>query len=269
MPEIEANNQAAPAAEAPATTGQASTAGNEGTTSDPEGATNQPPTTSAAPGKSEFDVQKSYAELRREFTKRTQHEKELMTRLAAMEESFQKQAELLARATEEPFNPDTFKQTWETQGPKALDPYIQKREQALQSKYDKQLADMQTQMMQDRIQLNLALRRGDEETYPDFHALEPVMNDIAASDNCPVDLTKPIGEVLDALYKLAREANTGDALKQAEKIGAKNKEAELAKEAQTAVAGGGKHQGVTTPDFSKMSVADMRKQFVSKFGEAE
>jgi len=269
MPDDMTNTPAASAETPVSTPEHAAQTGDVSSASTPEGALNQPPTKVAAAGKPEINYQKRYEDLHRDYTRRTQHEKEVMTRLQVMEESFQKQAELLAKATEEPFNPDAFKQTWDTQGPKALDPYIQKREQALQSKYDKQLGEMQTQMMADRIQLNLALRRGDEETYPDFQVLEPTMNELAASDDCPVDLTKPINEVLDALYKLARDANAGDAIKEAEKTGAKNKEAELAKEAQTAVAGGGKHQGVTTTDFSKMSVADMRKQFVSKFGEAE
>ena len=268
MPDEAANNLQTSAPGTPGTE-QVQQTGSEAGASTPESSAKQPPTTSTQTGQVDFDVRKSYEELRKEFTRRTQHEKELMSRLSAMEESAKQQAELLAKATEEPYNPDVFMETWKAQGPKALDPYIQKRDAAIRADYDKRLSEIQQKTMQQDITLNLALRRGDEENYPDFHSLEGVMNDIATAESCPVDLTKPIPEVLDALYKLAKEQHSIEAIKQAEKLGAQNKEQELAKEAATAVAGGGKHQGVTSPDFSKMSVSDMRKHLISKIGEAE
>jgi len=270
MPEDISNTPAASAVPETGATPEHATQPDDGSyTSAPEGASNQPPTKAPFTGKPEINYQKRYEDLHRDYTRRTQHEKEVMTRLQVMEESFQKQAELLAKATEEPFNPETFKQSWETQGPKALDSYYQKREQALRQEYDKRLTEQSQQSKATEIKLTLAMRRGDEESYPNFHDLEPVMNEIAASEDCPVDLSRPIDDVLDALYKLARESHSVDAIKAAEGIGAKNKEKELAKEAATAVAGGGKHQGVTSPDFAKLSSEKMREQLVSKYGVAE
>src|SRR6185369_6284989 len=138
--EIVTNTPAASAApETAATPEHAEQPGNVSSTSALEVSLNKPPTKTEQPGIPEVNYRKRYEDLQRDYTRRTQHEKEVMNRLQVMEESFQKQAELLARATEEPFNPERFKQDLETQGPKALDSYYQKREQTLQQRYDKEI----------------------------------------------------------------------------------------------------------------------------------
>lgn len=209
------------------------------------------------PAQPVFDVQKSYDELRKEFTRRTQHEAEMVRKLQSIEEYNQRLAEQLAKATEKPFNIEQFKRDWETHGPKALDDYFGNKLKALEEKYTRQLNDERMARTQVNAQLELYARRGDSENYPDFEKLEEKMTAIANDPSCPVDLTKPIAQVLDALYKLAREQNSSEAVKMAESLGRKKAEAQLAKEAKTSVAGGGKTQGGIPSDLSQ--IKDFKK----------
>src|SRR3990172_8344488 len=146
MEEATTNNQAAPVTtEQSVEAGQAAQTGSEGGASAPASAVKTPPTAGTNTGQPDFDVRKSYEELRKEFTRRTQHEKELLNRLTSIQQAARKQAELLAKATEEPHNPDVFMESWKSQGPKALDPYYQRREQAIREEYDKKISELQTQ----------------------------------------------------------------------------------------------------------------------------
>ena len=221
------------------------------------------------PAQPAFDVQKSYEELRKEFTRRTQHEAEMVKKLQAIEEYNQRLAEQLAKVAEKPFDIEQFKRDWETRGPKALDDYLGNKLKAIESKYSKQLQDEQLARTQLNAQMEVYARRGDEQNYPDFEKLEQKMADIYNDENCPIDKSKPISYVLDALYKLAREQNSSEAVKMAEDMGRKKAEAQLAKESKTTVAGGGKTQGGIPSDLSTMEFKKLEEVVTNMVGIAD
>lgn len=256
---------------APVVTGQAvKTEVKEAVAPAPVSTQTTPTDKGAVTGQPGFDVQRSYEELRKEFTRRTQYEAELQKKLSAIEESNKNLAESLAKATEEPFNPEQFMETFKSQGPKALEPYLDKRLKSLVEKYDKTIDTLQSERIQDRTRIEVLIRRADEANFPDFERLENAMRDLAASENCPVDLNRPIPEVLDTLYKLVREQHSGEAVIAAEQLGKSKAEAQLAKEAATAVAGGGKPSGTVTPgDMKNMKLDDLEKLVIQMHGIAD
>lgn len=235
----------------------------------PEGGEQTPPTNNATPKETVIDYQKRYNDLRSEFDKRNAKESEAVKKLTAFETEQKRMAEMLAKLTAEPYNPDVFMENLRNKGPKFLEDHFNQWKTGLESKYDTEVQKVRNENINLQTRLEVLARRGDDTNYPDFIKLEDKMKEIAADENCPIDLNKPIPEVLDALYKFAREQHSVEAIKQAEKLGADSKEKELAKEAATAVATGGKHSGTIHADSRNMSVEEMRKIFVDKFGEAE
>jgi hypothetical protein len=229
-----------------------------------------PPTMPVSGGTPVVDFEKRYNDLRKDYDRKNAERADIVARLQSIEQNSIRQAELLAKATEEPYDPRVFKESWERDGVKALDKYYDKREQKLIERYDKVISGMSTERTQDRTRLEILVRRSDDESYPNFQELEPVMQEIAASENCPVDLSRPIPEVLDVLYKLARESNSTEAVKMAEKFGADKKEKELAKEASTAVATGGKVSGTpSTADLKNMKLEDLERVVMQLHGMAD
>lgn len=206
-------------------------------------------------------ITKSYGELRKEFTRRTQYESELQKKIDSL-------TQVINKATEEPINPEQFFKDLQTQGPKALEPLWAKREEALKQEYVKELEQERNERIGMQYQLAKFTRRQDVENYPDFQQLEPIMAQLAADESVPLDMTRTPDEVLDTLYKLARNLNADKAVKQARDIGRQEADAQSAKEANASVAGGGKAGPVTDP--SKIDdIGEMRKFFVNQIGESE
>jgi len=268
METVNADNQASPAV---VSAGQDSTTDVVKTDVSAPVDTNKTPQTVSTPtGQTDIDYRKNYEELRKFATQTSQERSELKKQLEAMQLSQKQIAEMLAKSTEAPYNPDEFMENLRSQGPKFLQNHFDKWRTGIDEKYDKEISQVKQDNLNLQASLAIALRRGDEMSFPDFEKLEGKMGEIASSDNCPVDLSKPINEVLDALYKLARDSHSADAVKVAEQIGAKKAEEQIAKEAATAVATGGKNHGITPVNPSKeMSLEQMRKFFVDKLGEQE
>jgi len=227
----------------------------------PEGASAEQPA---------FDVQKSYGELRKEFTKVTQDYSrdrktwnQTLTELQALKQSQAQMAELLSKATEQPIDPAQFMQDLQTHGPKAMDKYLQARVQ----EQTKQIREAYTEQANTALLLEAKLeklhRKLDTTNYPDFAQLEATMNEIAESEDCPIDWNQPISAIYDALYKLARSRSSEDAVKAAEKFGAAQAEKQLGKEAATSVPGGGKGGSVTV-DPRSMTAPQLRQYFISQ-----
>lgn len=217
-----------------------------------------------------FDVQKSYGELRKEFTKVTQDYSrdrktwnQTLSELKSLKQSQAQMAELLSKATEQPIDPAQFMQDLQTHGPKAMDKYLEARVQAQTA----QLRDAYTEQANTALLLEAKLeklhRKLDTTNYPDFAQLESTMNEIAEGEDCPIDWNQPISAIYDALYKLARSRSSEDAVKAAEKFGAAQAEKQLGKEAATAVPGGGKGGSVTT-DPRNMTASQLRQYFISQ-----
>jgi hypothetical protein len=263
-------NPADPTAGAPASTeGQPNATPT--TQADPAqpGATNGEPASKGDPaGQPAFDVQKSYGELRKEFTRVTQDYakdrktwNQTLTELQELKKAHAQTAELLSKATETPIDPARFYEDFKTQGPKVFDGYVQKQVAA----QTKQLQDAYVEQANNALLLEAKLeklhRRLDTKTYPDFSELETVMQEIADSEDCPIDWNQPIGVVYDALYKLARSRSSENAVKAAEEFGAKQAEEAARKEAATAVPGSGKG-GAPVTDPKNMTAAQLREHFI-------
>lgn len=222
------------------------------------------PRTSFESLKSQYDnINKSYSELRKEFTRRSQAESALQKQMDSLVKSF-------SEATKKEISPEEFMQSLQSQGIKALDPIKESWIKPVQEEYTKALAERDSSISMLETRLEFMTREMDNVNYPDFAKLKNVMNDIANSENCPVDFSRPAGECLDALYKLAKESSAEKAVIEAQKLGQKKAEASLAKEAKTAVAGGGKAASSTAVDVSKITdVNKMRELLAQTYGVAD
>ncbi len=219
----------------------------------------------------EIDFRKSYEELRPQFTKATQKlsalerehgttKKELMDLRQAQE----KFAEQLSIATEKPIDPAEFIRDLQTQGPKALDGYLQKHLGKLRSDYEKTYNKVAAQNASLEARVEVLRMTNDKETYPDFAALQPAMNALVDSGKVADEVyARPAAEVYDYLYNQVKSQHSDEALKQAEQFGQKKAEAAIAKESATTVAAGG-NGDVNATNPSKMSAPQLRQYFISQ-----
>lgn len=216
--------------------------------------------------------QKNYNELRRKLvsqgTERNQFEKqvsELTSQVKSLGEAF-------AKATKQPYDPDQFMETLRTQGPDYILGLLGEREKAMAENFQKSLGDMSSRMRKMQVSSVVKDRRADSSNYPDFSKLEPTMSGIMEQlradfkagllPNDPDNVDPE--ELTDYLYNLARLQHSQDAIKAAEAEGAQKARSELAREAETSVAGGGKNAGSSAPDHGNMSAAQIRKHFIDK-----
>lgn len=219
-------------------------------------------TTPAFDAKTSYDtLQKSYAELRKEFTRRTQHESELQKKLDNL-------AQTLAKATETPIDPQQFLKDLQTQPDKALEPLLMKHIEGVKSEYAQKLDEMSQRLSLSEFRAERLARLSDSENYPDFKKLEPLMKQLAEDENTPLDFNREPGELIDALYKLARTLSMEQAINEAKTMGKKEAETQLAKEAATSVVTGGK-SGVPTSPGEIKDLSKLRQYFVNQIGEAE
>lgn len=271
---------AAPAADAPAAGADSQPRHVEGIASKAEqtqpgtAQKDGPATKGADAGQSQFDVQKSYDELRKQFTKVTQDYSRdrktwntTLSELQSMKKSNAELAALISKATERPVTPEQLMTDLQSQGLKALDPYFDKKLQAVTGTLQNAYVEQANKALLLEAQLEKLHRRLDTENYPDFQQLEGVMQEIADAEDCPIDWNQPTPVIYDALYKLAVSRNSETAVKAAEEFGRKQAERTAGKEAAAAVPAGGK--AGTPIDTSKMSLAQLREVMVSQLGEAE
>lgn len=223
----------------------------------------------------EFDLRKSYEELRKEFTRATQerstYRKEAeMTRteLQALKKAQADLSQMLSKATEKQISPEEFLRDLQAHGPKALDSYLDKKVKSVEEAYNKKLSEQSSQYYALESEIERMRRESDHENYPDFKKLFPVMAEMAQSGDYPVDFNQPTGKIYDALYALARAQHSEEALKQAEQIGRQQAEAGLVKESQATVTGGGKTGSSANPADIK-DIKKLRDFFVQQLGESE
>lgn len=235
-------------------------------------------TTAAKPSGTEqptFDLEKSYGELRREFTKVTQENsrsrKELQATLQqidAMRKTQEQLAAAIATATKKPVDPQRFMQDLQTQGPDALNNHLKDLIKAETAQLQQAYTEQFNRGVLQEAQIEKLHRRMDSTNYPDFAKLEPVMQEIADSENCPIDWNQPIPVIYDTLYKLARSANSESAVAAAEQFGRESAERTIGKEAAAAVPTGGRGAS-TAVDPKTMPLDKLREYMVSQLGESE
>lgn len=206
---------------------------------------------------------KNYSELRKEFTRRSQSEAELKKKLDLMYET-------LSKATEQPIDPAAFMRDLQSQGPKALEPLLGKFIDPVKAGYQEELQKRDAAAQEKEISTEIKFRRLDKETYPNFKELEPIMNQIAESDNSPINWNMPVAECLDVLYKLAKDRSSEQAVTEAVKIGEKKAEERLAKESRSTVAGGSKSVSTSATDLNSIkSIDKLREVVASMHGVAD
>lgn len=257
------NNQGAPAAEA--TDNAAATIDSPDAVGAADGAsstTQNPPVTEPTfDPRTSYDalvkqlesVNKNYGNLRSEYTRRTQYEAQLKQQIDSLHKAF-------AQATKQEVSPEEFMKSLQTQGVKAFDPLREEWQKEWKSEHDKALETRDQEITGLKTNFEIMRRELNIAEYPDFAKLKPVMNDIASSENCPVDWNQDIGVIYDTLYKLARDLKAEESVKQAHEIGRKSADAQAAKEAASAVAAGGK-TNTAGLDTRKMSAAQLKQHF--------
>lgn len=231
-----------------------------------EAASPAAPITPVQPVTPTVDYAAKYKELQRAYTQETQRRASLEKQWGGVSSKLEEQAKILAELRKQPYDREKFLAEFQDKGPEVLRPLWNEDVNAIKQEYSKQFESQSEQIRMLRNEQALDRRRYDSESYPDFKKLEPVISDMLNDPNCPVDFNKPIGDVLDTLYSLARNNSSVEAVKAAEAAGAANAESRLVKESKATVTGGGKAASITSPDLSKMSVDELRKYFVSMNG---
>jgi hypothetical protein len=212
------------------------------------------------------DYAAEYKKLQRAYTQETQKRSALEKRWDTMEAKLDEQAKHLADLRKVPYDREKFLAEFQDKGPEVLKPYWEQDVKSVRDEYSKQFAERDSQLRTLQTRMVVNERRMDIENYPDFRKLEPIIGEMLDDPNCPVDFSKPMDQVIDALYQLARQTSSADAIKQAEASGRKQAEANLVKESKATVTGGGKAASITTPDLGKMDMKQLREYFVNVNG---
>ena len=178
----------------------------------------------------------------------------------------EEQAKVLAELRKQPYDRDRFLAEFQEKGPDALKPFWEEHLNAPKEENSKNVNSLQSDNRGLRTKIALMERRSDPENYPDFRKLEPVIAELLNDPDNPIDFSKPIDQVIDVLYQMARQTSSAEALKAAEAQGAAAAETKLVKESKATVTGGGKAASVTKPDLNKMSTAELREYFVQMNG---
>jgi hypothetical protein len=244
------------------TTGEVSTTTQTQTTP-----TDSKPVEEAFDFRSNYDsLNKNYGELRKWATQQSQARADLEKKLDLITDQFSK-------LTEEKIDPAKFIADLQAQGPYAFDPYLQKRIDShvgkVRAEYDKTLGEMQDRIRGMEINTVIEGCKKDSKNYPDFDKLENTMNDILNSPNNPVRLDQPVNVVVDALYRLARNQHSQEAIQMASKEAYSKAQHDLATEAKAAVATGATGGTGSPVDYNKMSVQQMRDSLNSQLGSID
>jgi hypothetical protein len=213
----------------------------------------------------------NYKELQRKFTEVTQDRAGMKKDFQALQDAMGQLQSSVASMSKKPLpSPEQFVQDIQTNGIKAIQPFLEEQINPIRDSHQKELATRDEKIMNLEVNMECMLRRSDGMKYPDFTKLEPEIQRMAADPSCPVDFSKPTGEVIDTLYNLVRSKHSSDALLAAEQVGKQKAEEGLAKESKTTVAGGGKTGASVTPDLNKVKdLTKMREIVAGMHGVAE
>ncbi len=214
----------------------------------------------------QVNYEAKYKELQRAYTQETQKRANFERQWAQITAKLEEQAKHLAELRKQPYDREKFLAEFQDKGPEVLRPIWAEDINAVKTEYSKQLDSYRQQMEGMAWKLTLSEFRSDAENYPDFKKLEPVIAQMLEDPNCPVDFSKPKEHVVAALYQLARQTSSAEAIKMAEAEGQKKAEARIVKESKATVTGGGKAASISQPDLSKMDVKALRDYYVQLNG---
>ena len=204
------------------------------------------------------NLENSYKEAERKITELGQDRSHIKSQFDAVTGAITKLQEQLAIATKKPPpNPEQLIRDIESKGIEALKPFIEEPVNMLKTQHSKELEDIKGENLELQVQVARIIREGDPTNYPSFKKFWPEIQTLAQDPNTPVDFSKGVDVVMDALYKLTQTKHSKEAILEAEKLAKEKAESGLANESDTTVAGGGKKVGKTTPDLSK--IKDIKK----------
>lgn len=262
-PDTSAENSAAPEH---GTEDIQGTSENDGSQTDPletADKTTSPSKKSSPQPSPEALFEKRFRDMEAKFTRTRQQELAEKRANEALQKQIADMSQAIQQLTKKPYSPADFIRDLQQKGPEAVIPLIQEEKAKIAEELRKEIAEVRGVLDEERTLRSLAERRSDSENYPDFRELEPVMKEILDEQGPKFNLNRAPGELMDELYKLAKERKADEALKDAEQFGRKNAERQLAKEAKANVAGGGKTAGSAMPDISKMSTGKLREHLAS------
>jgi hypothetical protein len=218
----------------------------------------------AQPGNNDI-LEKRVRDLQAKWTKAAQDRAEYARKTEAFEKQISQMNEVMKQLTKKPYNPEQFLREFEQKGPEALFPHFEEKLKEREANWMKQVDSLKGDVYNTKLENAYYRFKLDATNYPDFGKLEPTMKEIVDDPESSVDFSKSPAEILEQAYKLAKERHMQDAVQAAHLDGKKSAEKELANEAKTAVAGGGKSSGPAMPDTKNMT-ADKIREMLSQFG---
>jgi len=208
-------------------------------------------------------LQKRYKDAERKITELGQDRSHISKSFESLTGQIADLQQKLAAATKKPLpSKEQFIADLQAKGIEALMPYINEPVNEVKTHYERQLEERDEKMLKMELAFEKADMARDVANYPGFSELWPEMQKLARSESTPVNFDLGVRQSLDALYKLARADHSGDAILEAEKEAKAKAEANLAKEAKSTVAGGGKKGSAT-----HISEEELRKMPVDKLRE--
>lgn len=205
-------------------------------------------------------MDKNYQELRSWTTRVSQQNADMRKQMEAQTAKIKEMADLITKATEKPYDPDQFMEEFRAKGPEFLKSHLETAWKQKEENYLSQIGQVRQELTALRVTNTVNAMRADTAKYPDFAKLEDDMQKLLDSGVIPeADIqSKSEADLLVQLYQIAKLQHSQEAIKAAEANGRKAAETELAREARTGVAGGGRVVGQVTPDIKTMTSAQMK-----------
>ncbi len=242
--------------------------------SGPDGSSTSSPASNGAPsGQPEINwkekhesIERNFNELRRKLQLQGNEKNEYKKQFEAQQATLKQLTEAIASLQhDKTYDPDQFMEEFRAQGPKYLTDLLQKEREKLLADTNSKVESLSSTVTELRTERSIERRRGDAENYPDFKQMEADMAKLYIANRALFDSQYEDQEdKLDALYNAVKLQRSPDALKQAEALGRKKSEEELAREAHASGAGGGKAGAVSAPDPSRMTSEQLREYFAGK-----
>lgn len=217
----------------------------------------------------------NHRHLRKKFVEQGTEKNLFKSKFESLEKRQDEILKALAKATgQDPDDPAKFAEDLNARGYKAIEERIANlladKEKATNARFEEMQYAMRAKDVSGAVKEAVL----DTKSYPGFEALIPTMMaqledlreeyKVAQLDGnknvVDPDACDPY-EVVNYLYKQSKLKHSEQAILKAKELGAKQKEEELAREASTAVAGGGKITAQRAKDLSGMSTEDMEKAF--------
>jgi hypothetical protein len=145
-------------------------------------------------------------EMRKWSTRVSQENSKLRKEMSELKEAQEKTYKLLASLSK---NPVDYKEL--AKNPEALQKFVEEERDAMTSEFQEQIDGLAAESKAKDTAMERMRREHDTENYPEWKRVYPEIVKLAmgpsGTGDPRIDFTKPAGEILDALYELALQAN--------------------------------------------------------------